>query len=87
MDDELIRLRAKIDEIDARLLAAFLERMRTAEAIGAWKAAHGLPVRDEEREAALISRVRNLVGPRDADAAAALYETLLRLSRDRQSYS
>ena len=86
-ENELPRLRGEMDELDARLLGAFLERMRLAGEIGAYKAARGLPIRDAAREEAILARVRAAAGERDADGAEALWRLLLRLSRERQAGS
>ena len=49
--EELLAARARIDRIDAELARLFEERMAAAAKIGAWKQAHGRPVRDPAREA------------------------------------
>ena len=43
-------LRGKIDAVDEELLRAFTERMDIAGDIARYKAEHGLPVLDEQRE-------------------------------------
>ena len=72
------------DRVDAELLRLFAERMRLVDRIGAYKAEHGLPVRDEGREAAILARVREQAGEDLADEAEALFCTLTALSRARQ---
>ena len=61
--DELEQIRAEIDRIDAGIAALFEERMEAVRAVGAYKAARGLPVRDEGRETAVLER--NLARLRD----------------------
>ncbi len=86
MDDrELKQLREKIDAIDGQLLDLFVARQRTAGEIGAYKASKGLPLHDPAREAEVIGRVRAAAGEEEADAAQALFDTLFRLSRERQA--
>ena len=77
-------LRAQIDAADRALLAAFLRRMEAAEAIAAYKKAHGLPVLDAAREEALQEKIRGLTPPVYQPYARSLYEQLMRLSRERQ---
>ena len=81
---ELECLRERIDEIDSSLLALFLERMETADAIGVLKRREGRPLRDETREAEILARIRAEAGE-EADGAEALFRTLFRLSRERQA--
>ena len=52
--------------------------------IGAYKAAHGLPVRDPEREAQVL-RSRGDLAPEHRAEVERLYETLMALSREQQS--
>jgi len=82
-DRELARLRREIDRIDGQLLALFLERMRVADEIGAHKGRHGIAVYDGQREAEILSRVREQAGQEHADEAEALFRALLDISRGR----
>ncbi|MBO4872458.1 MAG: chorismate synthase [Lachnospiraceae bacterium] len=77
-------LRLAIDEADQALLPAFLKRMEAAEAIAAYKKERGLPVFDAAREEALLERIKARTPKEMQPYAQALYETLLRLSRERQ---
>ena len=52
--DELIRLRDKIDEIDAQLLPLFVERMKVCENVAEYKRRVGKPIFDAEREKAVL---------------------------------
>ena len=47
---ELSDYRQKLDGIDSRLLALFIERMEIVAEIAAWKRKNKLPVLDERRE-------------------------------------
>ncbi len=82
-NEELQRLRAEIDRVDAELLALFLKRMRLAGEIGARKAENGLPTRDERREEEILARVRERAGE-NGKAAEELFRCLMALSRARQ---
>ncbi len=53
MSEELDRLRAEIEDIDAELIALLAKRFRRIEELARVKAAHRLPVEDAEREARL----------------------------------
>jgi chorismate mutase len=57
---ELTRLRASIDNIDAALIHILAERFKCTQAVGVYKAAHGLPPADPAREAQQIARLRTL---------------------------
>ena len=57
---ELARLRASIDNIDAALIHILAERFRCTQAVGVYKAEHGLPPADPGREAQQIARLRTL---------------------------
>jgi chorismate mutase len=59
-DADLMRLRDSIDNIDAALIHLLAERFKCTKAVGELKAAHGLPPADPAREAAQITRLRNL---------------------------
>lgn len=57
---ELQRLRASIDNIDAALIHLLAERFKCTQAVGEYKATHGLPPADPSREAIQIGRLRKL---------------------------
>jgi len=59
-DPELLRLRDSIDNIDAALIHVLAERFKCTQAVGRYKAEHGLPPADPAREAAQIARLRKL---------------------------
>jgi chorismate mutase len=60
MDQELLRLRNSIDNIDAALIHLLAERFKCTQAVGEFKATHDLPPADPEREARQIARLRRL---------------------------
>ena len=53
-DPELARLRARMDDVNRRLVAALHERARLCREIGAWKRRRGLPAVDKAREQAML---------------------------------
>lgn len=57
---ELDRLRASIDNIDAALVHMLAERFRCTQEVGHLKAEHQMPPADPAREARQIARLRNL---------------------------
>lgn len=59
-ESELQRLRDSIDNIDAALIHMLAERFKCTQAVGRYKAEHGLPPADPGREAAQIARLRAL---------------------------
>jgi chorismate mutase len=60
MDQELLRLRNSIDNIDAALIHLLAERFKCTQAVGEFKATHDLPPADPQREARQIARLRRL---------------------------
>ena len=57
---ELHRLRDSIDNIDAALVHLLAERFKCTQAVGRYKAEHGLPPADPSREGQQIARLRSL---------------------------
>lgn len=57
---ELQRLRDSIDNIDAALVHLLAERFKCTQAVGEYKATHGLPPADPAREQVQIGRLRQL---------------------------
>ena len=69
--EELQRLRASIDNMDAILLHTLAERFKVTQAVGKLKADHGMPPADKEREAIQIARLRSLAATSGLDPAFA----------------
>lgn len=57
---ELAQYRETIDNLDAALIHILAERFRCTQAVGKFKATHGLPPADPHREAEQIARLRSL---------------------------
>jgi chorismate mutase len=58
--EDLLRLRASIDNIDAALIYMLAERFRCTQEVGRLKAKLGLPPSDKAREAEQVARLRAL---------------------------
>mgnify|MGYP000196413846 CR=1 FL=1 len=54
--DALEQARAEIDEVDAQLAALFERRMAAVLQVAEYKRAHGLPIFDAAREAAVLEK-------------------------------
>jgi chorismate mutase len=75
---EIDDLRARIDDLDARLVALLNERAACALAIGQVKERQGLPVYQPAREADVLRRVCDAnAGPLDDDAIRRLFERII----------
>ena len=58
--DDLLRLRASIDNLDAVLLHTLAERFKLTQQVGVLKAENDLPPSDKAREGRQIERLRSL---------------------------
>ena len=86
-DKGIKEYRKKIDEIDAKLLALYKERMAVCEKIGEYKKQKGLAAYDEKRENEkledILSKVEDV---KYADGAAQLFLTLMQASTEMQEH-
>ncbi|MFJ4540710.1 chorismate mutase [Streptomyces tibetensis] len=69
--EELARLRASIDNIDAAVVHMLAERFKCTQQVGHLKARHQLPPADPAREARQIARLRALAENAKLDPAFA----------------
>jgi chorismate mutase len=60
LPEDLLSLRASIDNIDAALIYLLAERFKCTQKVGHLKAVRGLPPADPAREAQQIARLRAL---------------------------
>lgn len=63
----LDELRTKIDHIDNAIIAKLAERFKVTNAVGEYKATHGLPAKDSAREAKQYLRITELALKHDLD--------------------
>ena len=74
--------RTEIDEIDCELLRLLNRRARLSARIAGAKLAAGLPLRDPEREQAVVARACRInAGPLDERAVAKIFRRIMRESR------
>ena len=66
-DAQLQHYRNSIDNIDAALVFMLAERFKVTQAVGRYKAMHGLPAADAGREERQIARLRQLAGDAKLD--------------------
>ncbi|RYE90807.1 MAG: chorismate mutase [Oxalobacteraceae bacterium] len=65
--DMLAAFRDSIDNIDAALVHMLAERFKITQAVGRYKAEHGLPAAAPEREGQQIERLRRLAADAKLD--------------------
>ena len=66
-NEQLAKLRASIDNIDAALIHMLAERFRCTQDVGVLKAEHEMPPTDPAREAEQIERLRALAKDANLD--------------------
>jgi len=82
---DLAQLRQEIDRVDREMVGLFEKRMEISRLIGQYKAEHGLPVFDPERERALIEdRTQMLKDNSLSGALADFYMTLMDIGKELQ---
>lgn len=84
MDSRTGELRARIDEIDGKMLELFSSRMEAAAEIAACKKESGVPVLDPKREREKIAAVLESSPEEIRDYTPRLYSLLMELSRSYQ---
>ena len=77
--------RQALNEIDKEIFVLFERRMKHIDRIAKIKAEAGMPTQVPSREAEILERVGNSVEEQYSEAAKALMQELLRLSRERQN--
>ena len=82
--DELKELRNDIDHIDRQIVELFRQRMDVTHRVGEYKATHGIPVLDQNREREVLMNKGELAGEELRPAVITLYQTIMSLSRRQQ---
>lgn len=77
---DLTDIRLQIDEIDAQLIQLLCRRMALACAVADYKAAHHLPVLNQQREQAILDKVREQSG-QFGEANAEVFTAIMEASR------
>jgi chorismate mutase / prephenate dehydratase len=81
-DPLVVELREQISRVDRELLAAVNRRLEIVRRLHDHKLANGIPLRDPEREASLLSRLAaENGGPLSARGVGELFAYLLELTR------
>ena len=83
-NDPLFEERAALNEIDKEMFVLFERRMKHVDRIAVIKALKGMPTQIPSREAEILEKVGQSVEEQYSDAAKALMQEILRLSRARQ---
>ena len=78
-------LRKEIDKIDDCIAELFGRRMGLAAEVAKYKAEHGLPVLNAERERSILDRVCASVDGELREYVKLLFETLFEVSREYQN--
>jgi prephenate dehydrogenase len=86
IDEQLATLRACFDDVDDAIIKLLATRQRLSDQAGVLKKVVGRPVRDDVREAhaAAQRRITAKTAGADPDVVAALFDVLVRASRERQ---
>ena len=83
---DLSEWRDRIDNIDQQLIDLLNQRMHCALEIGKIKRAHNQPIRDPDREKAIINRIKqHNDGPITDQALEELYTRIMAESRNLES--
>lgn len=83
--EDLQELRGQIDDIDARIVALFEQRMAVTRKVGEYKLAHGIPVLDAAREREVLEKKTALLRDKELSSdVTALFECIMSRSRQQQ---
>ena len=81
---DIQQLRHKIDIIDTQLVELFVERMKIAADVAAYKKENGLPIYVPSREQEKLQDVERIAGPEMGNYTRQLYTAIMDLSKDYQ---
>ena len=78
--------RAEIDRLDREICSLYERRMQVAARVADYKAEHGLPVLQPEREEAVLRKAESRIAdPTLRPGARRLFEALMAVSRELQT--
>ena len=83
---ELNDYRKRLDDIDAKILSLFSERMGIVSEIARWKQENRIPVLDAGREQEKLLQIEKNSPPELAEYSRKLFSVLMELSRSRQEH-
>ena len=84
--DELRNYRDMIDRLDKDLVSLFIERMNVVTMIAEYKKKSGVPVFDQEREKAVIGKVKGYTAEESMkEPVARLFTSIMEISKDIQT--
>ena len=81
---ELDNIRRNIDRINSEIVALLIERMNCVDKVAGYKAAHGLPVSDPEREKCILEKVSQLAGSEYAGDIVPVFQAIFAASCRRE---
>ncbi|MBQ4107114.1 MAG: chorismate mutase [Lentisphaeria bacterium] len=81
---DLAKARCNIDRINAGIVALLIERMEQVDEVARYKAAHGLPVSDPEREKLILEKVSQLAGEEYAGDIVPVFQAVFAASCRRE---
>ncbi len=80
---DLLELRKQIDEIDDKLIPLLEKRMEVVAQVAEYKAQHGIPVLNEQREKEILDGIKAKCGG-DGEAIATVFAAIMKTSREKQ---
>ena len=81
---DLAEARRNIDRINSELVALLVERMDNVDKVAGYKAAHGLPISDPEREKQILEKVAQLAGEEYAGDIVPVFQAVFTASCRRE---
>lgn len=82
---DISKSREEIDKINLEILALFERRMKVSDEVADYKAERGLPIHDALRERKILDSITEFASEENRIQARMLFQTLMDLSRSRQS--
>lgn len=82
---KLTDIRIQINEIDDQLKELFLLRMRHVQDVAEYKAKHGMPILDSQREQEMVERLITGVDPSIQSYYLSFLESYIKISKEFQT--